>query len=113
MLLIAQHEILKALSDQTRLRIVNLLTTGELCVCDLISVLSLPQSTISRHIAKLRSLGLVEDRREGRWIFYSLGPTWDRNLSGLKMHIESLGTADPFQTDLAKLNTYLITKSCW
>ena len=62
----------KAMSDETRLRILHLLTYGELCVCDLIEVLSLPQSTISRHMAYLKNAGLVKDRRNKVWIHYSL-----------------------------------------
>ncbi|OGL40345.1 MAG: hypothetical protein A3C43_01080 [Candidatus Schekmanbacteria bacterium RIFCSPHIGHO2_02_FULL_38_11] len=62
----------KAMSDETRLRILHLLTYGELCVCDLMEVLSLPQSTISRHMAYLKNAGLVIDRRNGVWVHYSL-----------------------------------------
>lgn len=62
----------KALSDETRLRILALLEEGELCVCDLMAVLDLPQSTVSRHLAYLRNAGLVVDRRHGVWMFYSL-----------------------------------------
>jgi ArsR family transcriptional regulator len=64
--------LFKALSDETRLRILALLTAGELCVCDLMAVLELPQSTVSRHLAYLRNTGLVEDRRQGVWMYYRL-----------------------------------------
>jgi ArsR family transcriptional regulator, arsenate/arsenite/antimonite-responsive transcriptional repressor len=60
----------KALSDETRLRILALLAQGELCVCDLMAILELPQSTVSRHLATLRHAGLVEDRRQGVWMYY-------------------------------------------
>lgn len=62
----------KALSDETRLRIMALLSRGELCVCDLMEILALPQSTVSRHLATLRHAGLVEDRRQGVWMYYRL-----------------------------------------
>lgn len=63
----------KALSDETRLRIMGLLLDGrELCVCDLIGGLDLPQSTISRHLAILRKAELVCDRRQGIWMFYTI-----------------------------------------
>ena len=58
-------QFFKALSDETRLRILALLVCGELCVCDLMAVLDLPQSTVSRHLAYLRHAGLVEDRLAG------------------------------------------------
>lgn len=63
-------QLFKALSDETRLRILALLGTGELCVCDLVAVLELPQSTVSRHLAYLRNAGLVADRRQGVWMYY-------------------------------------------
>lgn len=57
----------KGLSDVTRLRILNLLKDSELCVCDLMDVLDLPQSTISRHLAYLKKGGWLESRRCGKW----------------------------------------------
>jgi len=62
----------KALSDETRLRILCLLLEGELCVCDIMAVLQLPQSTISRHLAYLKNSGWVDDRRCGVWMYYSI-----------------------------------------
>lgn len=65
--------IFKALADETRLRIVALLLAEqELCVCDIIDSLKLPQSTVSRHLAYLRKSGLVKDRRCGNWMYYSI-----------------------------------------
>ena len=64
--------LFKALSDETRLRILSLLGEGELCVCDLMEILALPQSTVSRHLAYLRNADLVEDRRQGVWMYYRL-----------------------------------------
>ena len=65
-------QIFRALGDETRLRILNLLSRGELCVCDIMKVLNVPQSKASRHLAQLRATGLVTDRREGRWMHYML-----------------------------------------
>jgi len=76
-------QIFKALSDETRLRIMGLLLGGELCVCVLVAVLELPQSTISRHLATLRNSGMVIDRREGVWMHYSLAVGEDSFHSGL------------------------------
>ena len=64
--------IFRALSDPTRLRILHLLRRGELCVCDLVNVLDLPQPTISQHLAYLRKADLVVARREGLWAHYQL-----------------------------------------
>lgn len=66
-------QIFKALGDETRLRIMGLLTDGkELCVCDIMASLGLPQSTVSRHLSKLRNAGLVVDRRQGVWMNYRI-----------------------------------------
>lgn len=65
-------QLFKALSDDTRLRILGLLLEGELCVCDLMAILNMPQSTVSRHLAYLKNSGLVEDRRQGVWMHYRL-----------------------------------------
>ena len=65
--------LFKALADATRLRILGLLLTGEVCVCDIHESLKIPQSKASRHLAYLRRSGLVETRRDGLWIHYRLG----------------------------------------
>jgi ArsR family transcriptional regulator len=69
--------LFKALGDETRLRIVALLSHDELCVCHLQGALRLPQPHVSRHLATLRSAGIVESRREGSWIYYRLAPQAD------------------------------------
>jgi len=71
-------QLLKSLSDEARLRILNLLMhEGSLCVCDLQRVVGYSQPKVSRHLAYLRSAGLVEDRRAGLWIVYSVTPPKD------------------------------------
>ena len=69
-----------ALSDPTRLAILERLAQGERCVCDLTGLLSLGQSRLSFHLRTLKDAGLVTDRREGRWIYYSLAPEAVRDL---------------------------------
>jgi ArsR family transcriptional regulator len=64
--------ILKALSDETRLRILKLLECGELCVCDIFTALDMIQPKVSFHLGVLKDAGLISDRREGRWIHYRL-----------------------------------------
>lgn len=65
----------KAFADETRLRILSLLSLkGELCVCDLMAVLKMGQSKISRHLAYLKKAGLAKDRKDGLWSHYSLTP---------------------------------------
>ncbi len=64
--------IFKALSDETRLRIITLLKEGELCVCDIAETLKMTQPNISFHLGMLKEAGLIKDRKNGRWIHYSL-----------------------------------------
>lgn len=64
----------QALGEETRLEIVRLLTGGERCVCELQDALDAAQSRLSFHLRKLKDAGLVADRRDGRWVYYSLVP---------------------------------------
>jgi len=65
--------LLAALTNPTRLRLVRLLLREELCVCELVDALQVPQYKVSRHLAGLRRVGLVHARRNGRWMYYSIG----------------------------------------
>ena len=65
-------KITKALSDIQRLRILMLLRTGELCVCQIIEVLGLAPSTVSKHLSLLNDAGLLNCRKDGRWSYYRL-----------------------------------------
>ncbi len=66
------NRMFRAFSDPLRLRILHLLQAGEICVGDLVEILQVPQPTASRHLRYLRDAELVEFRREGRWLYYSL-----------------------------------------
>ncbi|HET7319872.1 MAG TPA: metalloregulator ArsR/SmtB family transcription factor [Nitrospirota bacterium] len=64
--------IFKALSDETRLRIIKLLERGELCVCDIVAALDMVQPKVSFHLGTLKEAGIIKDRKQGKWIHYSL-----------------------------------------
>ncbi len=64
----------KALADETRLKILEYLESGELCVCELLEVLDMPQSTVSHHLLLLQNAGLIRSRKQGRWVLYSRNP---------------------------------------
>src|SRR5437868_3206361 len=66
------ESVFLALADQTRLRLLNLMRGGEVCVCFFVEVLDEPQPKISRHLAFLRKAGLVNARRDAKWMHYSL-----------------------------------------
>jgi ArsR family transcriptional regulator len=65
-------QVFKALADPTRIRILGLLTAGEICVCHIHESLRLPQPLVSRHLAYLRRAGLVKTRKEGLWVHYRM-----------------------------------------
>ncbi len=66
------ERVMKSAGDPTRLRILKMLEGGELCVCQMIAVLGLSQSTVSKHLFLLKTGGLVKERRDGKWVHYSL-----------------------------------------
>lgn len=80
----------QALADPKRLRILELLRDGEECVCELTDAMEVGQSLLSFHLGKLREAGLVRDRREGRWAYYSLDP---EGLAALRDRLDELTEA--------------------
>lgn len=75
--------IFHALADPIRLKIVGLLGEGERCVCDLTEALDTAQSLLSFHLKTLKDAGVVTDRREGRWNYYSLNRDIDQEVEGV------------------------------
>ncbi len=106
----AFHAPFKGLADPTRLRIAILLYGCELCVCDLTDILALPQPTISRHMGNLKVAGLVEDRRDGRWVYYRLTET--PVLKDLRPYFELLAAEEPFLSDREKLRIRKKERKC-
>jgi DNA-binding transcriptional ArsR family regulator len=68
----AKGKVFKALADSIRLRILGLLSSREMCVCEVMVALDLTQPTASHHLRILENVGLVKDRKEGKWVFYSI-----------------------------------------
>ncbi len=98
--------VFKALADRTRLRILGLLLEGEVCVCHIHESLDVPQPTVSRHLAYLRRAGLVEGRKDGLWVHYSLASVKDpvmRTLLNAAGH--AIGHLDSGKRDLRRLGT--------
>ncbi len=83
------ERLFHALSDGKRLRILEILRSGECCVCDLAGSLDIRQSLLSFHLRTLRDAGLVRDRKEGRWVHYALNE-------------EALGEARDYVTSMAR-----------
>lgn len=97
-------QFFKALSDETRLRIIMLLTNDELCVCDLMEILGEPQSKISRHLAYLKHSDLINSKRAGVWMHYWLKESNDKifkaHIDFFKNHLSNL---PQFQKDRERL----------
>ncbi len=107
----ATARTLKALGDETRLRILALLMHGELCVCDIMASLSLPQSTASRHLAYLRNAGWVRGTRRGKWMYYRL--TTESTFTDAKLGeqiLQYLSSLAQSRDDKKTLEEYLLIK---
>jgi ArsR family transcriptional regulator, arsenate/arsenite/antimonite-responsive transcriptional repressor len=102
--LAAMETLFKALADTTRLRILGLLLTGEVCVCDIHESLKIPQSKASRHLAYLRRAGLVQTRRDGLWIHYRLGTFTDPVIAAIADAVRhALAHVDSVHRDAERL----------
>lgn len=106
-------QIYKSLADEIRLRILALLLAeGELCVCDIIGALKLPQSTTSRHLAHLRKAGWVNDRRCGLWIYYSIRETDEHHRDLIPLLKKQLLNAEVSMTDREALADFCADNHC-
>jgi len=93
-----------ALSDPTRLRLLNLMDGREVCVCYFVEILKQSQPKISRHLAYLRNAGIVSARREGKWMHYSIERPEDPGAAAiLEATLKSLKVDAAMQSDLARL----------
>ncbi|MCX8130943.1 MAG: metalloregulator ArsR/SmtB family transcription factor [Clostridia bacterium] len=98
--------VLKCLSDVTRLRILNLLYEKELCVCDIMETLQITQAKASRHLTYLKNAGLVTDRKHAQWVYYSLiRDTENKFLDNLVF--DNLRSLDQFLKDLQRLDDWI------
>jgi ArsR family transcriptional regulator len=96
--------LFKALGDETRLRMVALLSFGELCVCHFEAALELTQSNTSRQLGILRMSGIVEARREGSWVYYRLSPQLDELCRGqLKTLVRAFSKQEVLRRDVERL----------
>jgi ArsR family transcriptional regulator len=99
-------QIYQCLCDQTRLRILHLLTKGPLCVCHLQEILNEPQVKISKHLAYLRTKGMVQAKRRGNWMIYSLPARGTAELETNMKCLQDCAQSQPeFKRDLRKLAT--------
>ncbi len=101
-------QVFKCFSDETRLRCLVLLhRQGRLCVCELTQALAVLQPKISRHLAQLRQTGLLQDSREGQWVYYQINPelpAWVKEMLDLAAEQAVYDTSH--QADLARLRAF-------
>ena len=97
--------LFRALADRTRLRVINLIADGEVCVCFFVKVLGTNQPKVSRHLAYLRRAGLVSTRRDGKWIHYRLCEPKDLDAARIFREVRIWLTSNSeMQVDKVRLN---------
>ena len=107
------ERLFKGLADHTRLRVINLLLHGELCVCDIQHVLGSPQPNVSRHLAYLKHSGLVFDRREGQRMYYRLAEQGEAARRRLLAFLQAaFAGSDEFERDSRKLEKAIARGAC-
>jgi ArsR family transcriptional regulator len=101
--------VFKALSDETRLRIVKLLENGELCVCHIVAAVDMSQPKVSFHLKVLKDSGLVKDRREGKWTHYRLNDS-DLFQRFLFLSIAERLTKEDITSDRQRLEAFIASR---
>lgn len=100
-------DIFKALGDENRLRIVNLLINAELCVCEIETILEMTQSNVSRHLNKLKNAGIINSFKDAQWVHYRLNDKYikkyDLMINQIKQYFLEEFT---YQEDLRRYNNY-------
>ena len=102
--------IFKALSDETRVRIIKLLEHGELCVCDIGAALGMVQPKVSFHLGVLKNSGLLKDRKQGKWVHYSLDES-EMFKRFLLLSVAEKVSNKEVEVDKARLKAFLKDKS--
>lgn len=103
-------DALKALSDETRLRIINLLYEKELCVCDIMETLQISQAKASRHLIYLKNADLVKDRKHAQWVYYSMS-RGERMKFIDSLVYDNLRNFELYKEDMESLNKWLKQKN--
>ena len=100
-------EIFKVFGDETRIRIFNLLRDGELCVCEIETILGITQSNASRHLNKLRAAGIITYEKKSQWVYYRMNEEFLERCDLLYQFINREVQKNPvYQDDMAKLSKF-------
>lgn len=101
-------DLLKALADENRLRILNLLMHAELCVCEIETILMMSQSNTSRHLTKLKANKVIESTKDAQWVHYMLSKTFKENYQGILGDLKTFMDHElVFQEDLKRYQNYV------
>ena len=102
--------VFKALSEETRLKMLKIMGMGEICVCDLVSVLNVSQPKISFHLNVLKEAGLIKDRKQGKWVHYSINDS-DMFKRFLMLSVLERISDETMKENLSKLKEILTVKN--
>ncbi|MFU0831323.1 MAG: hypothetical protein ACFWUC_07630 [Oscillospiraceae bacterium] len=106
-------DIFKALSDETRLRIIALLLEGEMCVCGIEECLGVTQSNASRHLIVLKNAGILSSRKEAQWTYYKLDETFcHENQELIRYLAEKVSSLPTYESDSQKRKQYEQSDLC-
>ncbi len=103
-------EIFKALSDESRLRIINILKEKKMCVCDIENILELPQANVSRHLSRLKSVGLIKSEKKSQWVYFWINEEFLEKHSFIKKIYKKDLKEEVFIKDREKMEKYLKEK---
>jgi ArsR family transcriptional regulator len=99
------NQIFKALSEESRLRILSVLFTGELCVCDIEDILQLTQSNVSRHLTILKNAGIIKSYKNAQWIYYSIDDKFKSDSEELYRFLElRINKLSTYEADIERLH---------
>lgn len=107
------EDIFKALGDENRLRIVNLLRNGELCVCELEGILETTQSNVSRHLNRLKNSNIVVSEKNAQWVYYSLSENFINDNNQLYKYLCSkMDNSEIYKEDSKKIGKFKLNNTC-
>lgn len=100
-------ELFKALGDENRVRIINLLMYAELCVCEIEVMLEMTQSNVSRHLSKLKSVGIISSSKDAQWVHYKASDKFENENELLFRYLKKkIEDSDLFRRDLVRYHKY-------
>jgi len=104
-------ELFKALGDENRLRILNLLIEAELCVCEIEVILQMTQSNVSRHLNKLKKVGIISSSKDAQWVHYKISDEFIMNNKLIFSYLkQQLATENVYLNDSERFNKYKANK---